>query len=84
MDGMGMDSGSNPMFKPYNQTLATGYWYIVAFVVGFLLVVRAADFYQMWSRSALFFTSSPLGMLNNMQDKAFSNAEVDTVSYQSK
>ncbi|KAF7881571.1 uncharacterized protein EAF02_006259 [Botrytis sinoallii] len=32
MSGMsgGMDMGSNMMFRPYNQKLALGYWYIIA------------------------------------------------------
>jgi hypothetical protein len=50
MDGMGMDMSSDPMFRTYNQILARGYWYIFAFVVGILLLLRAIEYYQHWSR----------------------------------
>jgi hypothetical protein len=50
MEGMGMDSSSDPMFRPYNQVLARGYWYIISGVVGFLLLLRGVEYYQTWSR----------------------------------
>jgi hypothetical protein len=50
MDGMGMDSASSPIFRPYNQTLARGYWYIIGGVVAFLLLIRAIEYYQIWAR----------------------------------
>ncbi|KAE9370484.1 hypothetical protein N431DRAFT_343586 [Stipitochalara longipes BDJ] len=50
MDGMGMDSASSPMFRPYNQKLARGYWYIIAGVVFFLLFLRGTEHYQTWAR----------------------------------
>ena len=50
MDGMGMDMSSDPMFRTYNQVLARGYWYVIAFVVGFLLLLRAIEYRQNWSR----------------------------------
>lgn len=50
MSGMGMDSMSDPMFRVFNQVLARGYWYIIAGVVGFILLLRVVDYYQTWSR----------------------------------
>jgi hypothetical protein len=50
MEGMGMDSASSPMFRPYNQELARGYWYIIAGVIGFLVFVRGLENYQTWTR----------------------------------
>jgi hypothetical protein len=53
MDGMGMDSASSPMFRPYNQMLARGYWYIIAGVVGFLLLLRGIEYYEVWARQVV-------------------------------
>jgi len=53
MEGMGMDSASSPMFRPYNQRLARGYWYIIAGFVGFLLLLRGIEYYQVWARSVV-------------------------------
>ncbi|PMD59123.1 uncharacterized protein K444DRAFT_531631 [Hyaloscypha bicolor E] len=50
MNGMGMDSASSPIFRPYNQTLARGYWYIIGGVVAFLLLLRGIEYYQIWAR----------------------------------
>jgi hypothetical protein len=50
MEGMGMDSASDPMFRPYNQVLAREYWYIITGVVGFLLLLRGVACYQTWAR----------------------------------
>lgn len=50
MEGMGMDMSSDPMFRTYNQILARGYWYIFAFVAGILLLLRAIEYHQNWSR----------------------------------
>jgi hypothetical protein len=50
MEGMGMDSASDPMFRPYNQMLAEAYWYIIAGVVGFLLLLKGIEYYQNWAR----------------------------------
>lgn len=44
MMGMGMDEGSDDLFRPYNQVLARGYWYVIVFVVGVLLLVRIVDY----------------------------------------
>jgi hypothetical protein len=50
MLGMGMNMSSDPMFRTHNQVLAQGYWYIIAAVVGFILLLRVLDFYQNWAR----------------------------------
>jgi hypothetical protein len=59
MEGMGMDSASSPMFRPYNQELARGYWYIIAGVIGFLIFVRGLEYYQTWARSVVKGLPSP-------------------------
>ncbi len=51
MEMSGMDSGTDPMFRPFNQLLALAYWKIIAGIVGFILAIRVLDFYQVWSRS---------------------------------
>jgi hypothetical protein len=48
--GSGMDMSSDPMFRTYNQVLARRYWYIIAFVVGVFLLLRAMEYYKNWSR----------------------------------
>lgn len=52
MSGMsgGMDMGSNGMFKPYNQKLALGYWYIIAGFVGAVLLCRGFEKWRDWDR----------------------------------
>jgi membrane protein required for beta-lactamase induction len=50
MSGMDMDSGSDPLFRVFNQVLARAYWYIIAGIVGFILLLRVLDYYQTWSR----------------------------------
>ncbi len=50
MSGMGMDMSSDGMFFPYNSELARGFWYIIAGVVVFLILLRIVDSYQTWSR----------------------------------
>ena len=50
MSGMGMDMSSDGMFYPYNSELARGFWYIIASVVVFLILLRVIDSYQAWSR----------------------------------
>ncbi len=50
MDGSGMDMASDPMFRPYNQMLARGYWYIITGVVVFLFLLRGVEYYQTWAR----------------------------------
>ena len=55
MSGMdmsgGMDSSSDPMFRSFNQALAEDYWYIIAGILGFIVLLRGVDYYQTWSRS---------------------------------
>jgi hypothetical protein len=50
MDGEGMDMSSDPMFRTFNQVLARGYWYTIASVLGFMVLLRMINFYQAWSR----------------------------------
>ncbi|TGO68338.1 hypothetical protein BOTNAR_0026g00250 [Botryotinia narcissicola] len=52
MSGMsgGMDMGSNKMFRPYNQKLALGYWYIIAGFVGAVLLCRGFERWRDWDR----------------------------------
>ncbi|KAF5877405.1 putative ferric-chelate reductase protein [Botrytis fragariae] len=52
MSGMsgGMDMGSNMMFRPYNQKLALGYWYIIAGFVGAVLLCRGFERWRDWDR----------------------------------
>ncbi len=50
MDGSGMDMASDPMFRPYNQVLARGYWYIITAIVIFILLLRGVENYQTWAR----------------------------------
>lgn len=49
----GMDSSSDFMFRPVNQAYAEDYWYIIAAILGFILLLRGVDYYQTWSRSAI-------------------------------
>lgn len=50
MMGDGMDMGSDGMFRPYNQIMARGYWYIITFVVAVFILLRAIEYHQNWSR----------------------------------
>lgn len=45
MDMGGMNMGTN-MFQKPNMALARDFWYIIAGVLGFLLSVRAVNYYQ--------------------------------------
>ena len=47
----GMEMGSDPLFRTLNQRLARIYWYIIAGLLGFLLLLRAFEYYQIRSRS---------------------------------
>lgn len=44
-----MDMGAN-MFQTTNMGLAETYWYIIAAVMGFLVVVRIVNFYESHTR----------------------------------
>ena len=59
MSGMsgGMDMGSNMMFRPYNQKLALGYWYIIAGFVGAVLLCRGFERWRDWDRLVGFHLS---------------------------
>ncbi|KAH9216964.1 hypothetical protein DL95DRAFT_387161 [Leptodontidium sp. 2 PMI_412] len=48
MDHMSMSS--SPMFRTFDSKLARAYWYIIAGILGFILLLRAVDYYQTWSR----------------------------------
>jgi hypothetical protein len=50
MSGMGMDMSSDGLFYDYNTALARGFWYIIAGVLAFLVLLRVIDSYQTWSR----------------------------------
>lgn len=65
MEGMGMDMGSNGMFRPLNQMLARIYWYLVVAVFASALLLKSVDAIESWSRSVsyptrLTATSSPV------------------------
>ena len=49
MEGMTMDMGSG-MFQTKNMALAHAYWYLIAGVLGLLLVVRAVNYLQTQTR----------------------------------
>lgn len=51
MDHMSMSS--SPMFRTFDSKLARAYWYIIAGILGFILLLRAVDYYQTWSRSVI-------------------------------
>ncbi|KAI9665279.1 MAG: hypothetical protein M1829_005753 [Trizodia sp. TS-e1964] len=40
MEGMGMDSGSNVLFKDLNSALALAYWYMIVAVVAFCFLLK--------------------------------------------
>jgi hypothetical protein len=54
MDMSSMDMGSmdmsNPLFRTYNEQLSRDFWYIIAGVVGAILVLRAFEEYGTRSR----------------------------------
>lgn len=50
MSGMGMDMSSDGLFYDYNTALARGFWYIIAGVLVFLVLLQVIDSYQTWSR----------------------------------
>lgn len=52
MAGMsgGMDMSSDGMFYTYNSALARTFWYIIAGVLAFLVILRVINAYQTWSR----------------------------------
>ena len=51
MEGMGMDMGSDGMFRPVNQMLARTYWYLVAAFFAFAFFLKVVGAIESWSRS---------------------------------
>ena len=54
MEGMGMDMGSDGMFRPVNQTLARTYWYLVAAFFASALLLKGVGAIESWSRSVSY------------------------------
>jgi len=50
MDGMSM--GTN-LFQTGNMALARDFWYIIAVVMGIIVLIRAVNFYQAQTRSVI-------------------------------
>ena len=62
--GMGMDKGSDGMFRPVNQMVARTYWYLVAAFFALGLLLKGVGAIQSWERSVAYppkgwETSSP-------------------------
>jgi hypothetical protein len=53
--GSGMDSAQGMLFRPRNQLLAQGYWYIIAGALGFTFIIRILDHVQASMRYVLFY-----------------------------
>ena len=51
MEGMGMDMGSDGMFRPVNQMLARTYWYLIAVVFASAWLMKGFGAVESWSRS---------------------------------
>ncbi|CAL3966536.1 unnamed protein product [Diplocarpon coronariae] len=49
MDG-GMSMSSSPMFRTLDSELARTFWYIIAGIMGFCLLLRGVEYCQTWSR----------------------------------
>ena len=54
MGGMSMDMGSDGMFRPVNQKIAYSYWYIVAALFAFALLLKGLETIESWSRLVLY------------------------------
>jgi hypothetical protein len=48
---MGMDSAMGVMFMPGNRALAETYWYMIAAVLAFTVIIQIADWVQTSLRS---------------------------------
>ena len=59
MEGMGMDTGSDGMFRPVNQKIARSYWYIVAALFIFALLLKGLEATESWSRLVLYLARRP-------------------------
>ena len=53
MEGMSMDMGSDGMFRSVNQKIARSYWYIVAALFAFALLLKGLEAVESWSRLVL-------------------------------
>ena len=51
IDGMGMDTGSDGMFRTVNQMIARIYWYLVAAFIASALLVKGIGAIESRSRS---------------------------------
>lgn len=51
MEGMGMDMGSDGMFRPVNQMLARTYWYLIAAFFVSAWLMKGVGAFESWSRS---------------------------------
>lgn len=56
MEGMGMDMGSDGMFRAGNQMLARTYWYLVAVFFASALLLTSLGAIESWSRSVSCLT----------------------------
>ena len=64
MEGMGMDMGSDGMFRPVNQMLARTYWYLITAFFASALLLKTIGAIESWSRS-VFYSSGLLHFLPN-------------------
>lgn len=56
MEGMGMDMGSDGMFRPVNQTIARTYWYLFAAFFALALLLKGVGAIESWSRLVFYLT----------------------------
>ncbi|KAB5517520.1 hypothetical protein GE09DRAFT_978915 [Coniochaeta sp. 2T2.1] len=81
---MGMHMGTNP-FQSANMTLARDFWYIIAVVVGIIVLIRTVNFYQARQRlrstsaSSVQFPTKPSNRF--LQAWATGTAVVREISY---
>jgi hypothetical protein len=54
---MGMAMGTN-VFQTGNMALARDFWYIIAVVMGIIVLIRAVNFYQSQTRFVTVFCPS--------------------------
>lgn len=82
---MDMDMGSSSMgvFTEVNMQMARAYWYIIAGVVGFILLLRTLEYYQTWSRSVLLRLRANMTDLNS-QVTDMSNEENNSIPNKSR
>lgn len=57
MDMGSMDMGTN-VFQTGNMALARDFWYIIAVVVGIILLIRAVNLYQAQLRFVVILASA--------------------------